>query len=196
MNTHKKINYKLILFCSLVIMASFAVLLPAVANADSTQWPGVDECGFSGTTAQTQINLKTDESKLSFTAPTVINFAMNGDGQFLTPESGVAHIKNNSLMKIKVVSYSVTSKNGSQGVSNIEGQTSTDKYQINIKGNKESILPFAISAEPNWVLDTKDLSGAICGLSFSDGRMLNPTGFIWQTGAELQEVIWTISSNI
>lgn len=142
MDIIKSLNRKWIVACSVIALAVCA-LVPAMAWA--VDYPGYEEGAITGTTAETQVGLKVDESQLSFTAPTVINFAMNADGTFQVPTE--AFIKNNSVMPIKVVSYAVTSKSGATGVADVTGQTGADTYQVNVKGLSGDPVPFAISSD-------------------------------------------------
>lgn len=192
-----KINKKvLVAFAGAAI--ALAALVPMVANA-APDWPGAEEGDFTGTTATTQVNLKVDDSKLSFTAPTVINFTMDGAGNFITPDPGVAYIQNKSVMDIKVVSFAVTCKNGATGVSSVSGKTTADTYAVNVKGTTGDAVPFAVNSPTDWTGWTLKAAGAASsadkvGLTFSDGVMINPTASKWHNGNALQDVTWTLAS--
>lgn len=165
-------------------------LMPCVAFADPVPYPGSAEGAVTGTTAETQVWLKLDEeSQLQFTAPTVVNFALNADGTFQVPTG--AYFKNDSVFSIKVVSYAVTPKSGATGVADVTGQTTNDTYQVNVKGSSGDAVPFAINSADGWTgwtLGAKTTTTDTCTLTFSDGKMVNPTGSIWTSGAPLQEV--------
>lgn len=131
-----------------ILVIAFCVLIPCVAMAD-VSYPSSDEGSYTGTTADTQVGLMLDEeSQLSFTAPTVINFALNSDGTFQVPTG--AYFKNDSVFDIKVVSFEVTSKSGATGVENVSGKTSADTYQVKVKGASEDAVPFAINSASDW----------------------------------------------
>ena len=178
-----------------IFAIAFFGLIPCAAMAD-VSYPGSDESSNTGTTAETQVGLKLDqESQLSFTAPTVVNFALNSDGTFQVPTG--AYFKNDSVFDIKVVSYAVTSKSGATGVEDVTGKSSADTYQINVKGTSGDAVPFAINSASDWAgwtLGAKSSTTDTCTLTFSNGKMINPTGSIWKNGAPLQEVVWTVSA--
>lgn len=122
----------------------FCGLIPCVAMAD-VPYPGSDEVSIAGTTAETQVGLKLDEERqLQFTAPTVVNFALNSDGTFQVPTG--AYFKNDSVFDIKVVSFEVASKSGATGVEDVNGKTSADTYQVKVKGISGDAVPFAINS--------------------------------------------------
>ena len=143
MNEILKLN-KMKFFAIACLVSLVLALIPVVSFA--VDYPGAEVYDVQGTTAQTAVGLKTDESQLSFTAPSVINFALKPDGTFISPTSENTYIKNNSLMDIKVKSFAVTSKSGAVGVADVSGATQANTYQINVKGNTNTLFPFAVSS--------------------------------------------------
>lgn len=180
--------------CAAVL--AVCALVPSIAFA-AVDYPGYENTDKTGTSAETEVGLKLDqESQLSFTAPTTINFALKADGSFAVPTG--AYFKNNSVFKIKVVSYAVTSAEGTTGVADVTDKTSADTYQISVTGNDSTAVPFAISSADTWAGWTLAAAGAsasadTCNLTFA-GKMVNPTGTKWTSGAKLQDVVWTVAA--
>lgn len=200
-------------FILLGFILFFGLLLISICSfyslANAADYPGVEEGKIqAGNTATTDMNVRIDDEQLSFTAPSVINFSMRGDGSFITPNDGVAYIKNNSVMAIKVIKYDITCDEIAHGVADIGQASGNNSYAINIKPNSGgSVRPFAVSSSQegmtrlgnDWVMQksgTKDAD--TLALSFSDGKMINVTDGTWASpnGHALQKVLWTVSANI
>lgn len=210
--THQKklLNEKFIVVLSLLILMALAVLCAFMPKlALGADYPGADEQDIvKGSTASTDVNVKIDDEQLSFTAPSIINFAMKGDGTFICPDDNVAYIKNNSVMGIKVKKYEVASDSEATGVADLTKADAKNSYFINIQANDGGTKrPFSVSSTAegqvglgsDWIMEKSGTAGLdTLGLRFSDGKMINVTEGTWANpnGHALQKVVWTVSANI
>lgn len=144
---NKSINKFLYFMFALFLACIFSIFTFGIAYAD-TDYPGVND-GVSGygKTATTQVGLKIDESQLCFTAPSVINFAMKGDGSFICPSDGAAKFTNNSIFALKVSSFDVASDSAATGLSTSAYGTSNSNcaYKIKVKPGSGTPIDFAVS---------------------------------------------------
>lgn len=188
----------IVAIAGLTFVLSLAMLsfLPSFANA-ATQYPDAEHQDIKGATASTEVGLKTDDSQLSFTAPSIINFAMIDDGTFEYPTT--AHFTNKSIFDIKVVKYDVTSDPVAHGkaVANFDTATDDNAYKVKVAAGSGNAIDFAISqasvSADEWIIGhdgaTKTLS-----LTFSDGKIKNITPGTWTDGHKLQDVVWTVAA--
>lgn len=198
------------IFCLFFLMFMVSTMLIVVPNyAIAADFPGSEEQLIeSGNKAITNMNIKIDDEQLSFTAPSVINFAMRGDGTFITPNDDVAYIKNNSLMAIKVKKFEILSDPAAKGVVDLSSAKDSNAYFVNIKPNANgTVRPFSVSSGEqgtdilgnDWIMKKSGTTGQdTLGLRFSDGKMINIADDIWSgpTGHALQKVTWTVSANL
>lgn len=188
-----------------VACALFALIaIPCFANAE-TGWPGVEHQTIeAGNTATTVVNLKADDTRLSFIAPSVINFAMKANGDFITPDAGTAYVQNLSVMSIRVSNYEVTSDAVAKGVAaaNFDAATDTNAYKVKIQPNSGTAVDFAVSqadlAKADWTMAKAGAASSADKLSFtfSDGKMKNIGSGIWGTGYHLQDVVWHVTADV
>lgn len=189
-------KWKVIAVVSTVCLA-VSCFVPFTAFA--TDFPGTESGPFTGTTATTAVNLKADESTLSFTAPTVINFSMASTGDITGPTN--AKFTNTSVFDLVVKDYTITSDNAAHGVADVTSATEDNSYQLKVTpGTATTAYDFATNqtlslTAADWTIGHA-VGAADLGLAFSNGKMVNVTSGTWTPadGHALQSVVWTVGA--
>lgn len=154
------------------------------------------------------------DAQLSVTAPTEIDYVLEGDGAFTCPDSSATQITNNSVVPVAVKSYAVADQTGgkAKAVAKDAFAASTDKNawwnNVSAKagakaaGSAEAALNLAqatLSAEWNMGTSQTDYNGTqgnVIDLTTS-GAMKNIDGNIdFSAKTKLAQVTWTFGTGM
>lgn len=150
---------------------------------------------FALPSASTEVNLQVDDSQISVTAPTAIDYAMRADGTFIAPEASATKIENHSAMPIAVKGFTATVGVGSAvAQADFAASTEANAWWNTVAPNEGAAVAFnkdAATLSAEWNMAAEGAQGDELALTCA-GAMKNIDGTVdFSQAQKLATVSWT-----
>lgn len=147
----------------------------------------------------TDLYVKADDTQLSVSAPTVLDFVSKSDGTLIGPTD--TKIVNNSVMSVHVSKIGVTAQGGATLAKTAELGAKADTLSITIKPNEKTAIELAdyITAKApttatDWNIGKTDSGAATDEIALSyTGKISSFSVLDPATSQQFGQIVWTVA---